>query len=323
MPTFLELSKAAEKLAAVAGRDCAPQFLFWLAENASRRPKDWGFPRSYSSRPNWTANCIRREISAILWRLPTHPSRIAPAYRGLPFRTLAVIADGEIKSLWWDAPSSAIRHEWLAATAVNRRFGGAEWRDWLANPWRWFCRHCPIGEYNPRSRAIAEWLVAKKGWAGWHHPLPVGYGADGRMQTVRATDLLDEVENADLVSGSKTNPERVIRAVLARKSADALARIAEQNAPLPPMPWTTINGVEQILSARALVAEGERMRHCVGSYADRCRRGECFILRLPNSTAEILPDGTVYQHRGHRNAVPPPQDQELLARWLASRKRIE
>lgn len=322
MPTLGELSSAARELADCAGSDCAPAYLCWLADNASRRPQDWGFPRSYSGRPNWTANDLRREISAVLWRLPTHPSRIAPAYRGLPFRTLATIADGDMQYLWVDAPSSATRHEWLTATAINRRYRGGEWPEWLSSPWRWFCRHCPIGHYNPRSRAIAEWLVEKKQWAGWFRPLPIGYGADGQMATIRPQDILDEIEDGDLGSGAKTNPERVFRSVLARKSEDALARIAAENAPFPSMPWTTIPGVEQISSTRALVAEGERMGHCVGAYADRCRAGECFILRLPHSTAEILRDGTVYQHRGQNNADPYPQDRALLARWVASRKEI-
>lgn len=322
MPSLPELKSAAVELADHAGADCAPAYLLWLADNASRKPQDWGFPRSYSSRPNWTADDIRREISAVLWRTPTHPARIAPAYRGLPFRTLSAIADGAIKSLWWDAPDSRTRHEWLSAVAVNRRYRGTEWQGWLAHPWAWFTRHCPIGGFVPRSRAIAEWLVAKKGWAGWHRPLPIGYGPDGTMQTIRPQDLLDEVWDEDLPNGPKSSPERVFRAVMARKGEAALARIAAENAPLPAMPWTTIHGVEQITSARELVAEGERMAHCVGGYAEAAREGRCFILRLPSSTAEITPNGEVYQHRAHKNSDPSPSDKALLARWVASRKEI-
>lgn len=322
MPTFGEVKDAATDLAKVAGPDCVPSYLFWLADNAARRPEDWGFPRSYRTRPNWDAHSLRREISAVLWRIPTHPDRIAPAFRGLPFRTLSTIADGCIEYLWRDAPSSKVRTEWLTAVACARRHRATEWEGWLANPWTWFCRHVPIGDYLPRSRAIAEWLVAKKAWAGWRRPFPLGYGPDGEMVTVPVQSMLDEVEDRDLVGGAKSNPERVFRAVLERKSAAGLAAVAAQNAPFPAMPWTEIPGVTQIRSGAALVTEGQRMAHCVGGYAERCRQGDCFILRLPASTAEISPDGRVYQHRARSNAAPSPTDVALLDQWCAKRKRI-
>jgi hypothetical protein len=320
MPTLSELRDAAKTLAATAGRDCSPGYLFWLCDNAARRPHDWGFPQSYSRRPNWTADLLREEVSFALWRRPTHPARIARAFSRLPFDTLSKIANGSIESLWPTAPSKAIRHEWLAACSANRQFGGREWEEWLTSPLRWFTRHCPIGDYVPRSEAIAQWLVAKKTWKGWSRKLPVGYGPDGQMVTVPAVDLLDEIEDGDLVAGPTTSPERVFRAVLARKSEAELARIASLNAPFPEMPWAEIPGVTQIRYARDLVAEGHRMGHCVGSYADRCRRGDCYILRLPHSTAEILPNGSVYQHRSHRNSSPKESDKKLLAKWLADRK---
>lgn len=322
MPTILEVKSAAKTLAEHAREDCPPSFVSWLADHAARRPQDWGFPRSYSSRPNWTMKDLRREISLVLWGLPTHPTIIAPEYRGLPLRILCEIYDGRISSLWWNAPSSRMRHEWLSSISCNRKFGGSEWRDWLNNPWTWVVRHCSVGGFIPRSRAIAEWLVAKKSWIGWNRPLPVGYGPDGTMVTVRPQDLLDEVWDDDLVNGSRSNPERVFRGVMDRKGSQALADIARENAAFPTMPWSTIPGVEQIKSARALVAHGDDMQHCVGSYAEACRTGYCFILRLPNSTAEITPDGSVYQHRSRNDSDPSPSDKSLLARWVSTRKMI-
>lgn len=327
MPSFSDLAAAAKELAAVvmakhsmAGAAGTAERLFWVADTAARRPEDFGYPRSYPSRPNWTANDIRREISAVLWGKPTHPSRIAPCYAGLPFRQLAEIADGRIASLWFEAPTTADRHEFLSAVAANRRYRGMEWQGWLASPLSWVVRHCPVGDFVPRDMAIANWLVAKKTWAGWSRPLPVGYGPDGQMRTVSPVAMLDEVTPADLVGGPKTNPERVFRAVLARTSADALAEIARQNAPLPAMPWTTVPGVEQITTAAGLVAEGQRMGHCVGGYSSACRAGRAYIIRLPNSTAEITPSGDVYQHRAIGNAVPPKSDIDLLEKWVRNRK---
>jgi hypothetical protein len=213
--------------------------------------------------------------------------------------------------------------EWLRSVAVNRQYRGEDWQGWLSEPLTWLTRHCPIGGFVPRTRLMANWLVAKKGWAGWSRQLPVGYGADGQMRHITPQDMLDEIQDVDLPQGQKTNPERVFRAVLARTSQDALAGIAEKNAPFPLMPWTTIPNITQITCARDLVAEGIRMQHCVGGYSDMCRNGGHFILRLPNSTAEINRLGDVYQHRARQNADPSPQDKALLARWVATRKPIK
>ena len=56
--------------------------------------------------------------------------------------------------------------------------------------------------------------------------------------------------------------------------------------------------------------EGEQMGHCVGSYAERVRRGDMTILSLrdpnnnPHITMEVLPDGTVNQIQGKENKIP-------------------
>lgn len=324
MPTMYELEMAADQLATRLSKDCPPHHLDWFVRDVAKFPGDWGFPQCWVGRPNWSCRDLRTQVSWRLWRMPNHPRRIPRAFWGLPFRVLQTISDGYIQSLWYDAPSGAVRHEWLTQCAINRRFHAAEWRDWLANPWRWYCRFCDfIGDYNPRSRIIAEWLIHKKEWKGWRQPIAVGYAPNGEMSYVEPAALLDEIYNEDLVSGIKTSPERVFRAVLARKSETEMARIAQENALFPKMPWTEIQGVRQIMTARELVEEGRRMYHCVGTYSERCRRAECFILRLPNSTAEILPDGSVYQHRGYNNSNPCKADRDLLTLWMLERKKSE
>lgn len=148
----------------------------------------------------------------------------------------------------------------------------------------------------------------------------MGYSPDGSAITISPGNILDEVWDEDLTAGTKTNPERVFRAVLARQTDAMLSYIADQNTPLPGMPWTETHGVTQLRSAREVVAEGQRMHHCVGGYVDACRKGRCFILRLPDSTVEVSPDGSVYQHRARHNTEPGNADKALLARWLSERR---
>lgn len=51
-------------------------------------------------------------------------------------------------------------------------------------------------------------------------------------------------------------------------------------------------------------------------YAEACRGGKCFIVKLRNSTAELSDNGYVRQHKGYENGIPPEADRSLLDRWM-------
>jgi hypothetical protein len=88
--------------------------------------------------------------------------------------------------------------------------------------------------------------------------------------------------------------------------------------------------VENLLTQRALDAEGAAMGHCVADYGWRCRYGLSRILSLKElcpegsrhrlSTAEILVDAegrvSVAQHRSHGNGSPPALAREALGTYL-------
>ncbi len=323
MPSFAEIAKAAVSIADDIG-DCSFEKFHWAVKNAVRSPQDWGFPARYAGGMNWNVRTLAPEVAGVIWRKPTHPSRIPKPWRALPFATLVkLIWDGRTPTDLWlsavrwgnDTPSKAEVNEWLEQIAINRKYGGEEWETWLSSPIAWIIRHLPAGTVEPREMAIARWMAAKKDWKGWTQPVEIGYGADGVMQTAQFNTLVDEIDTGDLVNGVKTNPATVLRRILSRKSEEELRKAAERNAPFPKLPWGTIPGVTHINCEQALVDEGRRMHHCAGTYGDRCREGRTYILRLPRSTAEVLPDGRVYQHRGPSNSDPSPSDIALLKRW--------
>lgn len=82
-----------------------------------------------------------------------------------------------------------------------------------------------------------------------------------------------------------------------------------------------VDGLRIVLpgSADDVVAEGQALRHCVGTYADRVARHECVILFVrqcedpdtPYYTAEVR-DGKVIQLRGVDNCDPTPEVQEFM-----------
>jgi hypothetical protein len=87
----------------------------------------------------------------------------------------------------------------------------------------------------------------------------------------------------------------------------------------------------ELTSGADLRAEGAALKHCVASYASRCRRGGAWIWSLrrksgskvrPVLTIEIDPRrSAIVQARGFRNRGPSGRELELLRAWVA-RERL-
>lgn len=91
------------------------------------------------------------------------------------------------------------------------------------------------------------------------------------------------------------------------------------------MEWSIV----ELLDTRALIEEGRAMRHCVATYAQRCRfdLSRIFSLRHrwcdDNSarsvlTIEVLPRaGRIVQVRGAANSAPTGEPLSVMRRWAA------
>ncbi len=85
--------------------------------------------------------------------------------------------------------------------------------------------------------------------------------------------------------------------------------------------WT----MTELLSTKALVAEGRAMKHCVASYARSCARGDCSIWTLEVETfvgrSKVLTvevhnrSRLICQARGKCNIAPGEKYRSLLHRW--------
>lgn len=83
--------------------------------------------------------------------------------------------------------------------------------------------------------------------------------------------------------------------------------------------------ITELLSAKALMDEGRRMRHCVGSYGHSCAKGACSIWtmevetfegRSKTLTIEVRNSARlICQARGKRNLLPDDKLRAILRRW--------
>jgi hypothetical protein len=87
--------------------------------------------------------------------------------------------------------------------------------------------------------------------------------------------------------------------------------------------WT----IRELLSTKALFAEGKQMKHCVATYAQSCAGGTCSIWTLEVEsfegkrkilTIEVLNSTrAICQARGKCNALPGAKLRAILSRWAA------
>jgi hypothetical protein len=87
--------------------------------------------------------------------------------------------------------------------------------------------------------------------------------------------------------------------------------------------WT----ISELLTGRALFLEGQAMRHCVATYAERCakRRTSIWSMQVENErgrrrvlTIEVdLPKRTICQARRKCNRLPQVVEREVMERWAA------
>jgi hypothetical protein len=85
--------------------------------------------------------------------------------------------------------------------------------------------------------------------------------------------------------------------------------------------------IQELVTSRALVAEGRAMQHCVATYARSCNRRVTSIwsLQVQNHegsqrilTVEVrLPHKIICQARGKRNVLPDDKSRSILRRWAA------
>lgn len=85
--------------------------------------------------------------------------------------------------------------------------------------------------------------------------------------------------------------------------------------PLDAPGWT----LQQVLRPVDLWLEGQELRHCVWSYRDRVRSGDCSIWSLRSDGERVLTlevhSGRVVQIRGLRNRRPSASEEALVRSW--------
>jgi hypothetical protein len=162
----------------------------------------------------------------------------------------------------------------------------------------------------------------REGW-GQLTRTRVVHGPAEAAAEFRFLDRVDEIQDVDLLQGIHTGVEAAFTAAATRfgEAWEAKARSDRRVLhELPPSWRLHKKSMKALLTPEELCQEGRDMSHCVGGYVQSTESGQSFCLSLRIkvgkkvfcSTAELLPNGHVLQHRGVKNGEAPKVCERLL-----------
>lgn len=252
------------------------------------------------------------------------PAMLAPSFPRLPYRLARRIALG-------DSPLDLLRDYEMRPSVRMFSTRYVELTSREAHMWcldgapenieAWYAGHYRLPHH--RSLRVLRWMLTLRRCGRWHtltKPRRM-YRPDGE-RVVRLIDIIDEVDDVDIRTDSDS-AARVMERVSLRLMRARRARALSDNRVLAQVPsWaSTLPRWMRLLNTRAdLAREGKEMSHCVGSYDEAVKRGDCHIISIRSthgrSTVELSPDLIVRQHKGACNADPPRRHVVLLNAWL-------
>lgn len=101
--------------------------------------------------------------------------------------------------------------------------------------------------------------------------------------------------------------ERAIAELRRLENNKAEAEMRKKPTALPPIPLPEIEGVKFLSTVQEVFDEGANMKHCISSYAERARKGQCYLFHVEKNKlqASIMLDssGKIVQSYGPRNCI--------------------
>lgn len=242
---------------------------------------------------------------------PVYPLQLAEA-RKLALGTTPVQLSGgaltAAESHQWCLAGCPPVAEWVAAD-VSRQIGK---------------------ELKIRSVRVARWIATVHASASRRDSLTrvrIAQAPGGHRREFTALEVLDEIQDADIISGKDSISTVLERAAQRLGGAWLTEQMADhrQLAAVPTWATQLPRGLRLLNTPASLATEGSEMGHCVGGYRDAVASGQCHIVAIATrhgrSTVELLPSLAVQQHKAVGNASPQQRNETLLRAWLNRAQR--
>lgn len=155
---------------------------------------------------------------------------------------------------------------------------------------------------------LVEWAIDKfKKCPAQMNKIRVIHGPAGREITFTYRGELDRLRGEDLINGIKTKPEKAFEAAAERIKRSANKKFS--NAPIWRNNLKKVGSIRQLLTPGDIVAEGDAMKHCCGTYVTACQKGVTSLWHVGDkaplgATIEVSREGNIHQVMAMENAYP-------------------
>lgn len=226
----------------------------------------------------------------------------------------AALRWGQIRGLGGsERLARAVIGTWLGTSFGHDDFWVTVLQFFIVNPMLDLTHIGPIIDYIEQQRFVSQDVFVAPGVVERRGPPQPNFTIKGRTPA----SLLRQVEAWHRTLAKTEQP----KAEWPRSGIDAFEFVegAERGGKLKI--WT----LTELLSTKALVAEGRKMKHCVATYAHSCASGACSVWTLEVETfegrAKILTVEVqnaarlICQARGKCNMLPGEKHRGILRRW--------
>ena len=155
---------------------------------------------------------------------------------------------------------------------------------------------------------LVEWAIDKfRKSPAQMNKIRVIHGPAGREIQFTYAGELDRLRGEDLVNGIKTKPEKAFEAAAERLRRDADNKYSDE--PIWRNKLKETGSIHQLLTPGDIVAEGDAMRHCCGTYVTACQKGVTSLWHVGKkaplgATVEVSREGKIHQVMAMENASP-------------------
>lgn len=207
----------------------------------------------------------------------------------------------------------AVIGTWLGASFRHDDFWLTVLRFFIANPMLDLVHIGPIIDYIEQQRFVSQDVFVAPGVVERQGPPQPNFTMKGRTPA----SLLRQVEawHGSLAKAEQPKADWPSSGIEGFEFVEGAERGGNLKI------WT----ITELLSTKALVGEGRKMKHCVASYAHSCASGACSIWTLEVETfegrakmltVEVRNDARlIFQARGLRNMLPGEKHRGILRRW--------
>lgn len=272
---------------------------------------------------------VRKDIMKYSWALKVFTEYDLPDWRR---QLLGIFGDEKIPKIAnqtidnWKGSVTDIRWKDIPWSSFNQPIGKLELRfiSAIQSQYNHDMRQCYVAVTSKQIKKAFR-LAKRAEGSGVYGTLR---GRNALINFARWLADFRQPYNGDLIGLTKRCIDWHRDIALNRASAYTKQFAPETALAKPPIEFTPDDNIKLLLTVGELKQESINMHHCVGSYADKAIRGDCYIFHAEHkgerATIEVSPVGQIVQSHGPCNKRNKACEfaESSLSGWLSQLRKV-